>query len=223
MNGVVHKLNIILLGAPGSGKGTQAERLCEKLELTHVATGDLFRENLRNETELGRLAKKYMDKGILVPDELTVAMVRSRLARPDVEQGVIFDGFPRNLVQAEALADSLAEMGQKVNLVAYIRVSDDEIVSRLSGRLICRNCQASYHIRFNPPKVAGVCDVCGGELYQRADDNPETVRTRLEIYKNQTAPLIEYYDAAGVLVEINGEGDLNEVTERLLDVAMTVA
>lgn len=223
MNGVVHKLNIILLGAPGSGKGTQAERLCEKLELTHVATGDLFRENLRNETELGRLAKNYMDKGILVPDELTVAMVRSRLARPDVEQGVIFDGFPRNLVQAEALADSLAEMGQKVNLVAYIRVSDDEIVSRLSGRLICRNCQASYHVRFNPPKIAGVCDVCNGELYQRADDNPETVRTRLEIYKNQTAPLIEYYDAAGVLVEINGEGDLNEVTERLLNVAMTVA
>lgn len=216
MNSAVHKMNIILLGAPGSGKGTQADRLCEKLGLTHVATGDLFRENLKNETELGKLAKSYMDKGILVPDEVTVAMVKDRLSRPDIEGGVVFDGFPRNQAQAEALSALLAEMGQKVNVVLYIRVADDEIVERLSGRLICRQCQASYHKKFNPPKVEGVCDVCGGELYQRADDNPETVRTRLETYKEQTAPLIDYYQNAGLLVEIAGEGALDEVTERLL-------
>ncbi len=216
MNSAVHKLNIILLGAPGSGKGTQADRLCEKLGLTHVATGDLFRENLRNETELGKLAKSYMDKGILVPDEVTVAMVKDRLMRPDIEGGVVFDGFPRNRVQAEALSALLEEMGQKVDVVLYIRVDDDEIVERLSGRLICRQCQASYHKKFNPPKVEGVCDVCGGELYQRADDNPETVRIRLETYREQTAPLIEYYQNAGLLVEVAGKGALDDITERLL-------
>ncbi len=216
MNTEVHKINVIFLGAPGSGKGTQAERLCGTLGLTHVATGDLFRENLKNETDLGTLAKSYMDKGILVPDEVTVAMVKDRLSRPDIVNGVIFDGFPRNVAQANALSEMLAEMGQKINMVAYVRVADDELVSRLSGRLICRNCQASYHIKFNPPKVAGVCDVCGGELYQRADDNPETVRTRLETYKEQTAPLIDYYQRANVLVEVDGEGEMNAVTERLL-------
>lgn len=223
MDKAVHKLNVLLLGAPGSGKGTQAERLIEKLGLTHVATGDLFRHNLKNETELGKLAKSYMDKGVLVPDEVTVAMVKDRLSQPDIEKGVIFDGFPRNLAQAKALDEMLKGMSQKIDVVAYVRVSDDEIVSRLSGRLICRNCQASYHVRFNPPKVEGVCDVCGGELYQRADDNPETVRIRLDTFKEQTAPLIDFYQNAGVLVELDGEGALDDITARLMDAISIVA
>jgi adenylate kinase len=214
-----NSLNMILLGAPGSGKGTQAEKLCAELELQHVATGDLFRENLKNETELGKLAKSYMDKGALVPDDVTVAMVKDRLSRPDVEAGFILDGFPRTHPQAKALTSLLKEMERGLSGVLYIKVSDEEIVSRLSGRLICRNCQTPFHLKFNPPAKEGVCDVCGGELYQRDDDNPTTVRARLETFHNQTAPLIDYYKNAGLLVEVDGEGGVSEVVERTLAAA----
>ncbi len=217
MNNEVPQVNIVLLGAPGSGKGTQAEHLCQQLNLQHVATGDLFRENLKNETDLGKLAKSYMEKGDLVPDDVTVAMVKDRLARPDIANGFILDGFPRNLFQAEALTTMLAKRGRQLTGVLYLKVSDEEIVTRLSGRLICRNCQAPYHLKFHPPKVEGVCDVCGGELYQRSDDNPETVRTRLETYQKQTAPLIDYYQEANLLMGIDGEGELDTVTQRMLD------
>jgi adenylate kinase len=215
----MNSLDIILLGAPGSGKGTQAQQLCHELNLVHIASGDLFRENLKNETELGKLAKTYMDRGSLVPDDVTVAMVRERLSRPDTAGGFVLDGFPRTLPQAEALTTLLQELDRQLDGVIYIKVSDDEIVKRLSGRWICRNCQTPYHTLYNPPRVAGVCDVCGGELYQRDDDNPTTVRARLQTYHTQTAPLIDYYTRAGLLVEIDGEGDVANVTRRTIEAA----
>ncbi len=208
---------LVLLGPPGSGKGTQAELLHEKLKLPHVASGDLFRENLRNETELGLLAKKYMDKGQLVPDDVTIAMVRERLQQPDCAQGVILDGFPRTLAQAESLDEMLAGMGRRLNGVLYLAVPDEELVRRLSGRWICSQCQTPYHTLFNPPAEEGICDLCGGELYQRDDDKPETVRARLKVYHRQTAPLIDYYRRAGLLVEVDGAKDIESVNAALLD------
>jgi len=210
---------LVLLGPPGAGKGTQAERLEKELRLPHVASGDLFRENLRHETELGRLAKTYMDRGDLVPDDVTIAMVRERLQRPDCEQGVILDGFPRTQAQAEGLDDMLADMGRALDGVLYIAVPDEELVRRLSGRWICRQCQTPYHTLFSPPAQEGVCDACGGELYQRDDDRPETVRARLEVYHQQTAPLIDYYRQAGLLVEVDGSGDIESVGAALLQAA----
>lgn len=209
-------LNLILLGGPGAGKGTQAKRLTQLLKLAHVASGDLFRENLRNNTELGQLAHGYMEKGQLVPDDVTIGMVRERISRPDTSNGFILDGFPRTLPQAEALKTMLLSTGREITAVLYFNVSDDEIVLRLGGRLICLNCQAPYHLTLNPPKIAGVCNICRGELYQRDDDKPETVRARLVTYHRQTAPLINYYKTAGLLYEINGEGEVEEVTERML-------
>ena len=212
-------LDIVLLGAPGSGKGTQAERICKELDLLHVATGDLFRENLKNETELGRLAKTYMNRGELVPDDVTEAMVRERLSRPDAQSGFVLDGFPRTLPQAEALTEIMTEMGRRINGVLYIKVSDEEIVNRLSGRIICKECQTPFHKIFNPFKSCPF-NKCEGEyLYQRDDDNPETVRARLKTFYGQTAPLIEYYRTAGLLIEIEGEGDVSEVTAKVLDAA----
>jgi adenylate kinase len=207
---------VVLFGAPGSGKGTQAEQICSKFDLLHIATGDLFRENLKNETELGKLAKTYMDKGALVPDDVTAAMLKDRLARPDAQSGIVLDGFPRTLPQAEALKGIVDELDRVMNGVLYIKVSDEELVSRLAGRWICRNCQTPFHTKFKPPKQAGVCDVCGGELYQRDDDKPETVRARLKTFHTQTAPLIDYYQRAGLLTEIDGEGDVAEVKERVV-------
>ncbi len=209
-------MNIVLLGAPGSGKGTQADRLCEQINVPHIATGDLFRENLKNETELGKLAQTYMDKGQLVPDDVTVAMVRERFSRPDARRGFVLDGFPRTLAQAEALTDLLQEMGRQLDLVLYIKVSDEEIVNRLSGRIICKECQTPFHKVFNPFRSCPF-NKCEGEyLYQRDDDKPETVRARLETYHSQTEPLINYYQDAGLLAEIDGEGDVAEITARVL-------
>lgn len=210
-------MNIILLGPPGAGKGTQADLLQHELDIPHVASGDLFRYNLKNETELGLLAKTYMDRGDLVPDDVTIAMVRDRLERPDCDNGVILDGFPRTIPQAEALSEMLQEMGRKLDGVLSIDVSEDDLVRRLSGRRICRDCQTPYHVDFSPPEQEGICENCGGELYQRDDDQPATVRNRLKVYFEQTAPLIEYYREAGLLREIDGQGDIATVNRALLE------
>ena len=207
---------IILLGAPGAGKGTQAATLAEKLGAAHIATGDLFRQALEQGTELGMQAKSYMEKGMLVPDEITAQMVLDRISAPDCEAGIILDGFPRNLEQAEALDKALAGQERAIDKVVYIKVPEEELLKRLSGRWICRNCQAPYHAVDSPPKVAGKCDRCGGELYQRADDNAETIKNRLEVYSAQTAPLIDYYARAGKLLEVNGEGSVAEVSQRVV-------
>ncbi len=215
--------DLVLLGGPGSGKGTQAVRLATQLRLPHVATGDLFRENLRQQTELGKLAKAYMDRGELVPDDVTEAMVAERLSRADVNDGFILDGFPRTLPQAQALTEMLGRLNRRLAGVINIKVSDDALVMRLSGRLICRQCQAPYHSFFKPPRRAGVCDVCGGELYQRSDDNPETVRARLVTFHQQTEPLMEYYRTSGQLYEVDGEDDIDVITSRVLSTIHTFA
>ncbi len=207
---------IILLGAPGAGKGTQAARVAEELRLTHIASGDMFREALEQGTELAMQAKSYMDKGMLVPDDITVRMVLERISASDCENGVVFDGFPRNLTQAEALDKALAEQSKTIDKVVYIKVSDEELLGRLSGRWICRRCQTPYHAINSPPKVEGKCDQCGGELYQRSDDTNETVRERLRVYFAETAPLIDYYAQSGKLLEVDGEGSVDEVEERIL-------
>ncbi|MFH1032332.1 MAG: adenylate kinase [Chloroflexota bacterium] len=206
---------IIFLGAPGAGKGTQAAKTAETLGLKPIASGDLFRQALEKKTELGLKAKSYMERGKLVPDEVTIKMVLERISAPDCQKGVIFDGFPRNLAQAEALDKALAGQGKAIDKVVYIKVSEEELMRRLGGRWICRKCQAPYHEINSPPKVAGKCDRCGGELYQRADDTAETVKKRLEVYFAETAPLIDYYTKSGKLVEINGEGGLDEVGGRI--------
>ncbi len=207
---------VILLGPPASGKGTQAARIRETLGIPHVASGDLFRENLKNATPLGMEAKAYMDRGELVPDDITIRMVMERLSRPDCAVGALLDGFPRTIPQAEALQKALAEKGLSINLVVNIVVPDDVLVERVTGRRLCRTCGASYHIKFNPPKVEGVCDLDGGELYQRDDDRVETVRKRLEVYWKQTSPLIDYYRAQGVLVDIDGNRPIPEVEAALM-------
>ena len=207
---------IILLGAPGAGKGTQAVMLAEKLNIVQVASGDLFRQALQQETELGKKAKEYMDKGQLVPNEITIQMVLDRLAVPDCENGALLDGFPRNIGQAEALDKAMDKQSKAIDKVVYIKVSEGELLKRLSGRWICRDCQAPYHEVDSPPKVTGKCDRCGGELYQRADDNVETVKNRLEVYFAETSPLIEYYRSAKKLLEIDGEGSTSDVNGRIL-------
>ena len=205
---------IILLGAPGAGKGTQAAIVATKLNLVHIATGDLFRQALEEKTSLGVQAKSYMEKGMLVPDEITIQMVLDRLSSPGCKIGVVLDGFPRNLRQAEALDKALAQQDKAIDEVVYIKVSEEELLERLSGRWICRNCQTPYHAVDSPPKVHGKCDKCGGVLYQRPDDVPETIRKRLGVYFAETAPLIDYYTRAGKLIEIDGEGSIDEVGRR---------
>jgi adenylate kinase len=211
-------LYLVLLGGPGAGKGTQAERLSKTLGIPQVSTGDLFRENLKQETELGMLAKGYMDRGELVPDEVTVGMVRERLSRPDCAGGAILDGFPRTVAQAEALESLLADMGTKLTAVPYIKVPEELLLKRLAGRWTCRQCGAMYHELFNPPEQPGVCDKCGGELYQRPDDTPETQKHRIDVYFEQTAPLIETYRKKGLLVEVDGRPGIEEVQAELLSV-----
>ena len=208
---------VILLGAPGSGKGTQADTLKQSLGMAHVASGDLFREAAQKGTELGKLAKSYMEKGQLVPDKVTVAMVLERLQEPDCAGGALLDGFPRTLEQARALEEALqAEAGKGIHKVLYIEVSEPELLARLSGRWICRQCQQPYHTVNFPPKIAGVCDKCGGELYQRADDTIETARKRLEVYFDQTTPLIDYYGQKSILATVNGEQQVEQVGKDLM-------
>jgi adenylate kinase len=210
-------LYIIFLGAPGAGKGTQAATVAQELKMAHIATGDLFRQAQEQGTDLAIKAKSYMEKGMLVPDEITIQMVLERISVPDCEGGVIFDGFPRNLKQAEALDKALAEQGKAVDKVIYIKVSEEELLERLSGRWICRQCQTPYHAVNSPPKVWGKCDKCGGELYQRPDDTVETVKKRLVVYFTETASLIDYYTRAGKLIEVDGEGSVDEVGRRVVE------
>ena len=209
---------IILFGAPGAGKGTQAMYVAQKLDLVHIATGDLFRQAIEQGTELGTQAKSYMEKGMLVTDEITIGMVLERISAPDCESGVVFDGFPRNLEQARALDEALAKQNKAIDKVVYIKVSKEELIRRLGGRWICRNCQTPYHAVDSPPKVWGRCDKCGGELYQRSDDTAETVKKRLQVYFTETAPVIDYYTQAAKLTELDGEGNVDEVGDRIIAV-----
>lgn len=208
---------IVLLGPPGVGKGTQAEILAEQKGLIHVSTGDLFRENIKNKTELGVLAQSFMHKGELVPDDVTIAMVKDRITRPDCKAGVILDGFPRTPVQADATKAMLNKMGEEIDLVPYIVAPNDVIIPRLSGRWTCRAHGHIFHTTFNPPKEEGVCDYDGSELYQRDDDKPETAKHRIQVYIDQTSPLVEYYRKAGILAEIRGDQEIEKVTQDLLD------
>lgn len=214
-------LYIVMLGAPGAGKGTQARLLSESLGIPQVSSGDIFRENLKNQTPLGLLAKQYMERGALVPDDVTINMVMDRLARPDCADGVVLDGFPRTLAQADALDAALQERGLAIGLVPLLEVSDDVVINRLAGRRVCRECQAMYHVEFSPPAVEGKCDKCGGELYRRSDDDPETVRNRLFVYYKQTAPLIGFYYAHRVLVSLNGDRPVEQVQADLLAAVAT--
>ena len=206
---------ITFLGAPGAGKGTQAARVARELELVHIASGDLFRQAIERGDELGNRVKAYMDKGILVPDEITVSMILERLATPDCQTGVILDGFPRNLEQAEALDKALSKQNKAIDRVVYIKVAEDELVRRLSGRWICRNCQTPYSPSA-PPRVSNQCDRCSGQLYQRPDDRPETVKKRLKVYFTETAPLIEYYRRQGKLLEVDGAGSVTGVAQNII-------
>ena len=206
----------MLLGPPGAGKGTQAKRLAEAARVPHVASGDLFRKNQDSGTALGKLAKSYMEKGELVPDEVVIQMVLDRIQEPDAREGYILDGFPRTLEQAKALDTALATEGATIDCAPLMEVETEELVQRLSGRWVCSRCQTPYHEQMAPPKQPGICDVCGGELYQRPDDRQEAVRRRLAVYEEQTAPLIDYYDQQGKLRRINGQQAIDQVTADLL-------
>jgi len=210
------RIYIVLLGPPGAGKGTQAQILAEKLQLMHVSSGDLFRENLKNKTELGQKAQTFVDRGELVPDDITIGMVRDRLMKPDCENGAILDGFPRTPTQAEALSKLLADLGGKVVSVPFIFVPDEVLIGRLTGRWTCQAQGHVYHEKNNPPKVAGICDQDGSALYQREDDKRETVMHRIQVYQNQTAPLIEYYRKQGILVQVDGTIGIDHVTDQLV-------
>ena len=204
-------MKIIMLGAPGAGKGTQAKMIAEKYGLPHISTGDIFRANIKNGTELGKEAKEYMDKGLLVPDELTVRLLLERVAQDDCKNGYVLDGFPRTIPQAEVLDEKLSELGEKVDYAINVDVPDENIVNRMSGRRACLNCGATYHIVSIPPKKEGICDVCGSELVLRDDDKPETVQNRLKVYHDQTQPLINFYEKKGVLRSVDGTLPMEEV------------
>lgn len=207
---------VILLGPPGAGKGTQAKRLSEGLSLPHISSGEIFREHLRADSELGKQARAYMDRGDLVPDNLTISMIADRLNEPDCARGAILDGFPRTPAQAEGLREILSGQGRQVSVVLLIAVPEDELVRRLSGRLVCEAAGHVYHTEFNPPETSGICDIDGSELHQREDDKPETVRARIKVYMNKTEPLIEYYRSRGLLTEVDGAQPINDVTSDLM-------
>jgi len=208
---------MVLLGAPGAGKGTQADIIARRMSLPHIASGDLFRQAVNKGTELGRLAKSYMDKGMLVPDEVTVQMISECLNEPDCQNGCVFDGFPRNVDQGKALDVALEKGKKAVDKAIYIEVPEAELLKRLTGRWICSNCQAPYHEVTSPPEVAGRCDKCGGELYQRSDDTVETIRERLKVYFAQTIPLLEYYEKTGKLFRVDGSQGIDGVAEQVAD------
>ncbi|AGL01455.1 adenylate kinase [Desulfoscipio gibsoniae] len=209
-------MKLLIMGPPGAGKGTQAEVLVKELNITHISTGDMFRAAIKEGTDMGKKAKEYMDKGALVPDEVVVGMVKDRLLKPDCAEGFLLDGFPRTLEQAKALDATLQEMGIKLDGVVNIAVPREKLMARLTGRRVCRGCGASYHVLFNKPAVEGKCNSCGGELYQRSDDNEEAVGNRLDVYEAQTQPLIDYYAAQGLLLNINGDQDIKKVLEDIL-------
>ncbi len=211
-------MKIIMLGAPGAGKGTQAKMLAEKYGIPHISTGDIFRANIKEGTELGKKAKEYMDKGLLVPDELVVDLVMDRFKADDCKNGYILDGFPRTIPQAEALDSALAAVGEKMDFAINVEVPDENIVNRMSGRRACVGCGATYHIKYNPTKVEGICDVCGKELILRDDDKPETVLNRLKVYHDQTQPLIDYYGKAGIVKEVDGTVDMNDVFNAIVEI-----
>ena len=204
-------MRIIMLGAPGAGKGTQAKKIAEKYNIPHISTGDIFRANIKNGTELGVKAKSYMDQGLLVPDELVVDLVADRIQQDDAKAGYVLDGFPRTIPQAESLDAALAKMGQKIDYAVDVEVPDENIVNRMSGRRACVKCGATYHLQYAKPKAEGVCDVCGEQLILRDDDKPETVQKRLGVYHQQTQPLIDYYENQNVLKEVDGTKDMEEV------------
>lgn len=208
-------VDLVLMGLPGAGKGTQAEKIVEKYNIPHISTGDMFRAAIKEGTELGMKAKKFMDEGQLVPDEVTIGIVRERLAKPDCKKGFLLDGFPRTVPQAEALDNILNEMNRSIDYVIHIDVDREILMERLTGRRICRDCGATYHLVFNPPKQANVCDKCNGELYQRDDDNEETVANRLEVNINQQQPLLDYYEKKGVLKTIDGSRKIEEVFQEV--------
>ena len=210
-------MRVVLVGPPGAGKGTQAEHIAKHYRIPNISTGDIFRANVAERTSLGEIAKSYMDEGELVPDDVTVAMVRDRLGYDDTDHGFLLDGFPRTVPQAESLAALLDELDVPLDVVLKITVDDDEVVRRLSGRRICRSCGRTFHVEFDPPNSEGVCDACGGELYQRDDDKPETVRRRLQVYREQTKPLVEYYEDRGLLRRVAGTGEVTEVTNRAIE------
>jgi len=216
-------VRLVLVGPPGAGKGTQAEFIAAHFEIPKISTGDIFRANVSGGTELGQTAKKYMDAGDLVPDEVTNAMVRDRLAQPDARTGYLLDGFPRNVEQAKELDGILAEIGSALSVVLDLDVDHDEVVRRLSGRRTCKKCGHVWHLEYDPPAVDGVCDKCAGDLYQRDDDYPETVRHRLEVYASQTAPLIHFYGERQQLVPIDALGAVEDVTERAIAALMPFA
>ncbi len=215
-------MQLLLMGPPGAGKGTQAAELVKKFDIPHISTGDMFRAAVKEGTELGKKAKACMDSGKLVPDDVTIGIVRDRLAKKDCAKGFILDGFPRTVEQADALAGILEGLNQPLTKVLNIHVPSEDLIERAIGRRICKSCGATYHVKFNPPKVENVCDECNGNLYQRADDNEETMRNRLSVYEDSTRPLTEYYKKAGIYLEIDGRQPIDKVTEELVNVLSSV-
>ena len=211
-------MNIILMGLPGAGKGTQASEIVKKFPIPHISTGDMFRKAIKDETDLGKEAKSYMDRGELVPDEVTVGIVKERISEDDAKKGFLLDGFPRTIDQAESLNQIMSELDREIDAVINIEVPEEELMNRLTGRRICENCGTTYHLVFNPPKVDGICDIDGGKLYQREDDNPETVSNRLSVNVKQSKPILEYYNNKGVLKNIDGSKDIEEVTNDVIDI-----
>mgnify|MGYP001103811817 FL=1 len=211
-------MNIILMGLPGAGKGTQASEIVKKFPIPHISTGDMFRKAIKDETNLGKEAKSYMDRGELVPDEVTVGIVKERISEDDAKKGFLLDGFPRTIDQAESLNQIMSELDREIDAVINIEVPEEELMNRLTGRRICEKCGTTYHLVFNPPKVDGICDIDGGKLYQREDDNPETVSNRLSVNVKQSKPILEYYNNKGVLKNIDGSKDIDEVTNDVIDI-----